>query len=195
MADTDLFDQLIKSAPWLVVPATLLTAAPKILEFWQGFAGARDGRKQLEIEKARLENLKLRIEIEALQKQQGTSLDVAAIPTAQQMSDSHKPDPRPPVEKKIWGWLDRLARKWPALTGMAVNGLVLVCTWLGIFMILFYATIAASMWFSDPKEDLGYFMLGGFIAYLLPSLLLLKIGSSLKTQRRLLHNGVQPPAT
>ena len=52
----------------LAATLTLLAAAPKILEFWQGLSVVRDARKPLDLEKVRLENLKLRIEIEALKK-------------------------------------------------------------------------------------------------------------------------------
>ena len=49
MADADVLDQVTKNVPWLIIPATILTATPKLLEIWQGVAGTRDKRKALEI--------------------------------------------------------------------------------------------------------------------------------------------------
>jgi hypothetical protein len=197
MADTDLLDQLTKSAPWLVVPATLLTAMPKLIEFWQGFTGSRDGRKSLEIERARLENLKLRLEIEAFKKEHGVSLNLEEIPTVpmtgsraamQAVAAGHKS-----AEKKLWGWLGRCSVKRPHLTRAVVGGLSVVCTWLGILALLGYVATGAIM-FTEPKGEFGYYLLGGFFILLLPGMLLFKIGSSLKAQSRLLKAAAKMPA-
>jgi len=204
MAD-DLFDQLIKSAPWMVIPATLLTAAPKILEFWHGLNGVRDGRKHLEIERARLENLKLRIEIEALKKQHGLNFESEDVPSGNVvpgLGRTKQPDAavRKPVEKKLWGWLSRLATKWPGMTRTAVSWFSLGFIWLGMFTVLTFIAVGIATWITErqnPKtlaEEFGYYLLGGFLLLLLPGVLVLKLGFSLKTQRRQLQGGVKPPA-
>ena len=197
MADPDILDQITKNAPWLVIPATLLTAAPKLLELWQGFAGVSDGKKQLEIERARLENLKLRLEIEVLQKQHGLDLGEKAIPAAGVGSGgpttkSPATGASPPAEKKIWGWLNRLALRWPRLTGPAAGGLAIAAIWLGLFAVLVYFLVGIEMWATEPK-DTGWYFFGGLFVLLLPGLLLLKFGYSLRTQSRLLKNRPKAP--
>ncbi len=197
MADTDILDQITKNAPWLVIPATLLTAAPKLLELWQGLAGARDGKKQLEIEQTRLENLKLRIEIEVLKKQHGIDLGEKAIPAAGAGNSapaikSLATGAGPPVEKKIWGWLNGLALRWPRLTSAVAGGLAIAAIWLGLFAVLVYFLVGIEMWATEPK-DTGWYFLGGIFAILVPGLLLLKFGYSLRSQNRLLKNRPHSP--
>ena len=190
MADSDILDQVTKNAPWLVIPVTLLTAAPKLLEVWRSFAGGHDGLKQLEIEKARLENLKLRVEIEALKKQHGIDLHESEIPSSAFAAGVRPIRLTPAIQndlppKEVWGWLQNLAKKWPGMTTSATSGVSLASVWLGLFAVFAFFTGALAEWSTEPKEVVWY-LLGGCILFLLPGLALLKLGSSLKTQRKLL---------
>jgi len=199
MADTDLIDQLIKSAPWMVIPATLLTAAPKILDFWHGFSSTRDGRKQLEIEKTRLENLKLRIEIEALKRQHGIILDEENDGGAQSSPSfrtvrQHEAWTRKKAAEKPWSWLSRFALRRPRLAPAVIGGFSVVFVWLGVFTLLTFIAVGLTTWFTDVREEFGYFLLGGAISLLLPAVLLLRIGLSLRTQRRLMDEKANLPA-
>ena len=213
MADPDILDQVTKNVPWLVIPVTLLTAAPKLLEVWRSFTSGHDGLKQLEIEKARLENLKLRVEIEALKKQHNIDFHEAEIPvtalalgalaikrSAALSSTTTIPTANVPVNvtipvilppKKIWGWLANLAKKWPGMTASAAGGLAVASVWLGLFSIFAFFAGGLAEWSTEPKEVLWY-ILGGCILFLLPGLALLKFGSSLKVQRTLLKNAMNP---
>jgi hypothetical protein len=201
MADVNILDQVTKNAPWLIIPATLLTAAPKLLDLWQGFAGAHDGRKQLEIENARLENLKLLVEIEAIKKEHGIELpeevnlpnllSSGALKATRQGITRRKP-----VEKNVWHWLGGLGKKWPRTISASVTCLSLACIWLGLFIVFGVIAGGISVWFDgqSPPEDFRDYILGASIGGLVPALLLLKFGYSLKTQRRLLKTALKSPS-
>jgi uncharacterized membrane protein YeaQ/YmgE (transglycosylase-associated protein family) len=201
MADVDILDQVTKNAPWLIIPATLLTAAPKLLELWQGFAGTHDGRKQLEIENARLENLKLLVEIEAIKKEHGIELpeeiNLAGLLSSSALTATRQGITRKPVEKKVWGWLGWLGKKWPRTVSVTAIFLSLACIWMGSFIIFGIIAGGIAEWFDEkaaPGDFTGYVWVAS-IGGLIPAFLLLKFGYSLKTQRKLLKNALRPPQT
>jgi hypothetical protein len=182
-----------KSLYAVVIVVGCAIIMPQAIKVWDSWKDLRSGKREIGMEKMKLELLKLRFEIEILKKKISDAADVepksfaAPVPAEPSIAAQEAALPKVPSARQ-WHWVVRLSSRGPSRASVALN-LLYALAWTSLLLFGFF--LAFALYFVVvPSPDMTSAESGSTLIIFLPGLLGSYLAMyRLRNQRRILAKG------